>query len=271
MKKVLFVCDGDNYSHETFEFIKQLQQYEPLFVKGLFFSTLKIRELIYAGYALDSDFKLQDTEKGIPPQVVERFINQCKTNNIGHLVKEKTAASWNKIFWEKESRFADLMIISQKMLFTQVDAQQPNTYMLELLRWTNCPILAIPERKISLEQMICAYDGSPECMHALVAFCKTFPQYTSLPASFVYIKNENSDDIPDLDLLEEYVNAHFKNAAIKKLHWNHNRLFTTWVECHKNAIIVTGSFGRSAVSNFLQKSFAEQLMQEQTAPLFIAH
>lgn len=270
MQKIIFVCDGDNYSHEAFEFIKLLHQQEPVWVKGIFFSSVEINELIYASYFLGGYNNVQDSERGIPPQVTERFVNQCKTNHIQHLVKEESATSWNRTFWEKESRFADLMIISQKMLCNNIDMQQPNVYLLELLRWTDCPILAVPEKKLSIEQIVGAYDGSRECMHALTAFCKTLPQYTHLPASFVYIKDENSDAIPDLALLEEYTNAHFKNAAIKKLHWEHKKLFTTWVECHKNALIITGSFGRSAVSNFLQKSFAEQLIREQTAPIFIS-
>ncbi|MBZ4191607.1 universal stress protein [Niabella beijingensis] len=212
MKKILFVCDGDNYSHEAFEFIKQIQQYEPLLVKGIFFSTVEISELIYASYALENNNELRDAEKGIPSQVIERFVNQCKTNNIQHIVKEEMGTSWNKVFWRKETRFADLMIISQKMLCNNIDAQQPNEYMLELLRWADCPVLSVPEKATNFEQIIGAYDGSQESTHALTAFCKTFPQYSNLPANFVYVKNEESDKIPDLELLEEYVNAHFKNA-----------------------------------------------------------
>ncbi|MCF3107634.1 hypothetical protein LL912_02465 [Niabella sp. CC-SYL272] len=270
MKKILFVCDGDNYSHEAFEFIKLIQQHESVLAKGIFFSTIEITELRYASYPLDINNELPDAENGIPPQVTERFVNQCKANHIQYLVDEKTAADWNREFWEKESRFADLMIVSQKMLCANIEAKQPNMYMLELLRWTDCPVLTVPEKKISVEQIIGAYDGSEECMHALTAFCKIFPQYSHLPASFVYIKDENSDAIPDLALLEEYVNAHFKNVEIKKLHWEHKQLFTTWVECHKNSVIIAGSFGRSAVSNFFQKSFAEQAIQEQVAPIFLA-
>ncbi|SDD01978.1 hypothetical protein [Niabella drilacis] len=270
MKKVLFVCDGDNYSHEAFEFIKQLQQHEPLFVKGLFFSTLEIKELLYAGYPLNNDPGLQDTERGIPPQVVERFINQCKTNQIRYLAKEHSGFSWSRAFWEKESRFADLLIISQKMLCHNIDAQQPNTYMLELLRWVGCPVWAVPEKATRIEQIIGAYDGSPECMHALAAFCSIFPWHLHLPTCFVYIKNEDRAEIPDLELLEEYVNAHFTDAEIQQLHGDPDQLFTTWIACHKNPVIITGSFGRSAVSNFLQKSFSGQLIGEQIAPLFIA-
>ncbi len=50
MKKILFVCDGENFSNGAMAFIKLLHGDGPLFVKGLFFSPIVFQELIAVSY-----------------------------------------------------------------------------------------------------------------------------------------------------------------------------------------------------------------------------
>ena len=46
MKKILFLCDGDNFSEASFEFIKQLSVHETISVKGLFFTPIDIDQMV---------------------------------------------------------------------------------------------------------------------------------------------------------------------------------------------------------------------------------
>lgn len=192
MKKILFVCDGENYSYGSFEFIKLIHLHEPVYVKGLFFPTMKKASLSYDSYAPGVYDELLESRQEAERKGIEQFINQCKTHNIQCLEVKKDAASWNKDFWEKETRYADLMVISQELLGANLNSLQPNTHMLELLRWADCPVLTVPETALPPEHIIGATDGSAESMHALTQFCKMFPQYSALPAKFVYVKNEHN-------------------------------------------------------------------------------
>ncbi|MGN7787048.1 hypothetical protein ACTJIJ_21120 [Niabella sp. 22666] len=266
MKKVILVCDGENYSHGVFELIKQSQQHEALFVKGIFFSSIDI----VASVARDF-WEEKASINGVASMAVERFANQCKNNNIQFAIEERDASYWSKVFWQKESRFADYIILSQAMIGKDVDSKQPNAFMQELFRWADCPILVVPENIKKIESLIATYDGSRECMHAIKEFTKIFPWYCNLPASFVYVKDEDNADIPQSQLLKEFVNIHFQNAVIQKLHWDYQKLFSTWIECHKNPLIIAGSYNRSIVSYLLETSFSDLIIKDQIAPIFIAH
>ena len=40
---------------------------------------------------------------------------------------------------------------------------------------------------------------------------------------------------------------------------------------NKNAMLISGSFGRSAISQLLRRSFAEGVIEQRNMPVFIAH
>lgn len=270
MKKMLLVCDNDHYPHGAFEFIKWIQKQEPVFVKGFFFEATGTTDLVTAGYSAAVYNELLESRKETEGQNVERFINQCKSNNIRYLPVESDSLSWNKSFWQKETRYADLLLVSSEFQSSDLAPAPSQIHLQELLRWVDCPAVLVPESIHPPEYILGTYDGSPESMHAITQFCKTLPQYTTLPAKFVYIKNEDNDQVPDLRLLTEYVQTHFKDVEILKLHWDPDTLFTTWVECHRNALLIAGSFGRSALSTLFKKSFAAQMLRKKTSPVFIA-
>jgi len=46
MKKILFLCDGDNFSKGAFEFVKQISVKESVVIKGLFFTPIDIDQLM---------------------------------------------------------------------------------------------------------------------------------------------------------------------------------------------------------------------------------
>ena len=59
MKKILFLCDGENFSEASFEFIRQLSVNETVSVKGLFFTPIDIEQMV-----LSATFRLQSLMQG---------------------------------------------------------------------------------------------------------------------------------------------------------------------------------------------------------------
>lgn len=269
MKKILFVCDEDHYPHGGFEFIKHLHQQVPCVIKGLFFTAA----------AQDGELALPHPEavSGHPAAAIqykgagpERLINQCRNNGIQYYIVEKNHTAWQKAFWEQETRYADLLLFSQELLYADTAAAQPNARMQDLLRWATCPVIAVPEEVHPPEHLIVAYDGSDQSMQALKTFCNMFPGYKELPAQIVYIKDESDDSIPQLGLLTEYAHAHFKGVKILKLRWDSDKHFGTWIGCFKNPLLITGAFGRSALSTSLRGSFVKKIIDHHLAPVFVA-
>ena len=75
MKKILFLCDGDNFPQGAFRFIQQLRDTEAIYAKGLFFTSIDTEQLIPIGFIPISEpyVKLKEEEKIILKKSQERF------------------------------------------------------------------------------------------------------------------------------------------------------------------------------------------------------
>jgi len=272
MKKILFVCDGDNFSQGAFDFIKSLRKNEHILVKGFFFTAIDVEQLVAVSYIpiSESYVKLKEEEKRTLQKSKDKFIHQCKSAHIKYHIDDNNAG-WDKELFIRESRFADLVVISEQLFCSDFMNEQPNLFMHEALRGSECPVMIIPETFTGFDRIVIAYDGKKESVFALKQFSYLLSQYTDLPTEFVYVKNEETGDIPDLDLLQEYACLQFNSLSVSKLHFDPSKYFTTWIEDKKNVLLVTGSFARSAVSSLVRKSFTDQVIHNNAIPVFIAH
>jgi hypothetical protein len=272
MKKILFVCDGDNFPKGAFQFIRQLSMNERVSVKGIFFNPIDYEEMIALSHMrLAEPFvKFEEDEKRLVMKSKEQFANQCENSRIQYHILEKSQG-WDKEIFKNESRFADLAVISEELFCSDLFSPQPNFFMQEALRGAECPVLVIPEKFEMPDRVAIAYDGKPESMFALKQFTYLLPQFTDLPTDFIYVKNEGSEEIPNSDLLREYSRLHFASMGTSKLHFDAKKYFASWLEDKKNVMLVTGSFARSSVSNLFNRSFADKVIHDHTSPVFIAH
>lgn len=272
MKKILFLCDGDNFSKGAFEFIKQLAGKETLAVKGLFFTPIDIDQLIPLSFIPVSApyVRLKENEKELVQQSQKRFIQECEASGIRHQVHSYTN-EWSEEILEKESRYADLVVLSEELFCCDAPDRQPNYFMEETLRLSECPVIVVPENFQNIDRIAIAYDGKKESMYALRQFAALFPDLLELPTEIVHVKNDASEDIPNRDLLREYTSAHFEAQFTSKLHFDPKKYFTSWLDNKKNVFLVTGSFSRSAVSNMFRESFTREIISKHSCPIFIAH
>jgi len=159
----------------------------------------------------------------------------------------------------------------QVELSPDIDTDQPNSFLQEALHASECPVMIVPEDFVPFQHLMIAYDGSKESMYAMKEFCHVLPQYTDLPTEFVYIKEENSQEIPDIDNLKSYSRLHFTSMNFSKLHFKAANYFTNWIGEKQHVLMVCGSFGRSSFSYVTRRSFAERIIHDHKMPVFIAH
>jgi hypothetical protein len=272
MKKILFICDGDHFSKGAFQFINLIHENEPVLLKGLFFSPIELAQLIAVSYMPNAEpfAKMKAEEQRLVEQSKHKFIEACNASKIKyHLVDAEE--DWNKELFVKESRFADLVVLSDELFRNSLYNDQPNFFMQEALRGAECPVLVVPDSFQKLDRIAAAYDSTKDSVFALKQFAYLFGQFTDLPTEFVYVKNETNEIIPNLPLLEEYASLHFNCLATAKLRFDAHKQFLSWLESKKNVLLITGSFGRSAVSNLLRPSFADHIIHAHPCPVFIAH
>ncbi len=272
MKKILFLCDGDNFSEASFEFIKLLSVQETISVKGLFFTPFDIEQMIAISYIpMAGPFiKLKEKEKQIVQRSQKTFVRACENAGLRHQVHSFTK-EWNSGIFEKESRFADLAVLSGELFCRDVPDRQPNYFMEETLRLAECPVVVVPENFSAIERVTIAYDGKKQSMFALRQFANLFPDMMGLPTDIVHIKDDAVDEIPDSDLLLEYTKAHFEAQHTSKLHFDPKKYFASWLDEKKNVFLVTGSFARSPFSNTFKESFSTEIIIRHGCPIFIAH
>jgi len=272
MKKILFLCDGDNFPKGAFQFIKQLNGNERISVKGIFFNSVDYEQMISLAHIPIAEpfVKFKEDEKRLVLKSEQQFVEQCENFRIQYQIAEQKEG-WDKEIFKNESRFADLVVISEELFCSDVLGEQPNFFMQEALHGAECPVLVVPEKFETPDRIVVAYDGKGESMFALKQFVYLLPNYSDLPTDFVYIKSESTGEIPNYDLLQEYARLHFDSLATSKLHFDAKKYFSTWLEEKKNVLLITGSYARSSVSNLFNQSFADKIIRDHTNPLFIAH
>ena len=273
MRKILLVFDGTNFSEGAFEFARRLNEKNKSLVAGVFVPQVDLANLwsyAPAGTGATTVPLIEDEEARVVEKIIERFKDLCG--------KEKIEYRVHKDFYDmalpelrKESRFADLIIIGSEKFYTNIGVNGPSDYLKDALHDAECPVLIVPEKFNFPESNILSYDGSESSVFAIKQFAYLFPEFIQNPTLLVYAKDEGNEEIPDLKDIKELTGAHFRDLDIMKLHHDSEKYFATWISEKKNAILVSGSFGRSSLSRLFKKSFIKDVIKDHRLPIFIVH
>ena len=271
MKKVIVVFDGHHFSEGAFEFVRQLNEKERILVTGLFLPVIDYAELLYSlggltGPAYYSDFAFEDT--GLVQKNISHFKELCKQHGIEYnLHPDLNRHVITEIKFQ--SRFADLLVLSSELFYENLGEDLQEDYIENVLHKAECPVLLVPEHYNFPQNAILAYDGSESSVFAIKQFAYLLPWFTQMKTLLVSAIKDA--DIPDVKYIEEYAGSHFKNLTITKLHLSPRVYFNSWLSEHGRSILVTGAYGRSALSELLKKSFISEAIHAHKLPIFIAH
>ena len=272
MKKIILASDGKNLPKGAFEFIKQLQQAEPLLLTGVFLRPVNFEQFlpnVFAIYAGPAE-ELLEEEKAVYEKNIRQFETVCQHNGIEYRVHEESE-HWDISELEKETRFADMMIMSEELFCTDLNASQPNAFMQQAIHRSECPVILVPEEFKMFNKIVIAYDGGKDSMFALKQFCNCFPQFKQMETLIIYANAEANDEMPQIAYIEEYAGRHFSHLNFEKLHFKGQEYFESWVKENSEMLLVCGSYSQPGVYTLLRKSFAKDIIRNHTAPLFIAH
>lgn len=271
-KQILFVCAGKEFPQGAFNFLLAIHQKEPVHVLGLFFHPVDLDAMVTATQLpIQAPYqRIIEREQEVMVANKALFAKQCERHYIKYRIHPHDE-QWDKDLLIKETRFADVLLLSGELFYADINLRQPNAYLHEALCNTECPVLVIPENFKQCDHLFMAYDGSKESLFAIKQFCYLFPQLTDLPTEMVYVRDESSDSIPDLEHLRQYTMQHFDAMGFSKLHFKAAHYFASWIGEKKHTLLVSGSYGRSSFSYLAKQSFVEQVIHEHNIPVFIAH
>lgn len=270
MKKIILAFDGTHFSEGAFEFARKLNELQPILLAGVFLPQTDIANVW--SYAPDNGtaIPLIETEQAeLVEQNIERFKDLCKTYDIDCRVHKHP---YDFLFPElnRESRYADLLILGSELFYEDMGTGTPNQYLKSALHNVKCPVLIVPEKFDFPQNIILAYDGSDDSIFSIKQFAYLFPELSNRQALLVYA-NEDAENIPDKSLIKELASRHFKNLTMVSLDINPKKYFSTWLGGKRSPVLVSGSFGRSGFSQLFKRSFVKQVIADHRLPVFIAH
>lgn len=275
MKKILLAFDGSNFSEGAFEFVRRLNDIQPLLVTGVFVP--QVAHSNASSYSPAAAFAgayvplLDDEDTELIEKNIDRFEDLCQKHGIAYRV-HKDFVDFALPELKKESRFADVLIISGELFYKRFIELDHYDYLRDLLHVSECPVLVLPEHYQFPVSNIVAYDGSEEAVYALKQFAYLFPELAVNKTLLVYAQDKDKNGrIPSKDYIIELAAQHYKDLTFYKLDMNPRKYFSTWIKNEKGSMLVSGSFGRSAFSQIFRKSFVADIIREHKVPVFIAH
>lgn len=273
MKKVLVIFDGAHFPSSTLDFALEMNSRERILLTGLFLPSVDYAEAVrylYYGNALTPLYleEYQDDAISIKENIA-RFEQFCNQHHIHYRIHQDIRKGIVKEL-QHQTRYADLMVVSSMHFYENLGEMIQEEYLDDTLHRAECPIVLLPGTYSRPGSIVFAYDGSASSMHAIRQFIYLFPQWTDLDTVIMYA-DDGSDDIPFLPLIREYASQHFSKLAYYKLNAEPKKYFTTWIENKGSALLVSGSYGRSAFSELFHRNFLKDVVKEHLVPIFIAH
>jgi len=271
MKKALLICDGSHFPTGAFMMAKNLHSLSPMLLTGVFLSSTQFTNLWFYPTGVSADFVTtmiaQDDE--VVTKNIGLFTSLCKNYGMECSVHQHTEDLILDSV-KKESRFADLIVMSSELFYANIEAHQPNSYTKTILHEAECPVLLVPEEAEQLTGLVLTYDGSDASVFAIKQFAYLFPELCNLDATLVFANNQGKE-MPDKEYIEDFARRHFSKLSFVTLDISPKEYFATWAEHNKNSLLVSGSFGRSSISNAFKKSFITETIEDHEMPVFVSH
>lgn len=272
MKKVLLVFDGNHFSEGAFRMVSFLNEYEPVLAIGVFLQAIDYRDIIgYSGMTVDTQVTLSpiETEENLIVGNINYFEYRCKHAGLEYRSHRDTDMFALQEL-QTETRFADLLILSNELFYENIGKEQPNDYLKKILRQTECGIMLVPEEYKIPNSVVLAYDGKPDSVFAIKQFTYLFPQLFQLETTLITIEDEN-EPLPYQELIEELVAKHFSNLTLEVVPVDSEQAFLKSITEKEDTLLVAGAFGRSELSTLFKKSFLSEIIHDHQIPVFVAH
>ena len=269
MNKILLVFDGTNVSQGAFEFARRLNDLDPILLVGAFLPQTDL-SASWSYNAGEGPLHIPAVEPSVSEMVAENMLQfeaLCKSNDIDFRIHEHFhQLAMPELI--KETRFAHLLIVGSEKFFGGDTA-----YLTDLLHDAECPVLVVPEEFSFPGQLVLAYDGSRASVFAIRQFCFLFPALCGLPTTLVYTGpvNDKDEPLPDEPYMEELAAGLFSNLDIRHLELDPGTGFAAWLSGIPAPMLISGSFGRSLLSQAFRESFAQKVVDYQIIPVFITH
>src|SRR5215218_8134806 len=186
MKKILLTYSGKEFSQGIFDFARQLNERQPVFLTGIFLPEYVLTNLWSDGDMMVPTYlPLVDQQDEEVQENINRFEELCRKNGIS-CRSHKDYASMPQAEIVKETRFADVLIISSEKFYQTFTENDLNAKLRDVLHGAECPVIVVPEQFQFPVKNILFYDGSASSVYAIKQFAYLFPELCENETKVIY-------------------------------------------------------------------------------------
>lgn len=272
MEKIMMIFDGRHFSQSAFNFALHLHELRPALFTGVFTPSKEYEH--QAIYNTGPETLVYNTipdvaEEKMMQENVEQFKSLSEKNGIPYRVHENTEGSILDHI-RLETRYSDILILSAELYYANLGKKASHRYMRDAIHHAECPVLVLPELCPFPKSVVLAYDGSASSVFAIKQFAHLFPDLAQSETILVF-SSERTSSLPDFDYIKEYAANHYTSLSFLKLDLDPTQYFNTWINETGPAILISGAYSRTRVSELFKKSFVSEMIKEHKLPVFISH
>lgn len=142
-----------------------------------------------------------------------------------------------------ETRYADLLVISQATYLASTPSGGQLTPVSRVLEKCDCPVLVVPPQPTALEQVVLTFDGSARAMAGIKQFAYVLAGLAQkLPVTVLATYTDaNELTAAEEKLFIEYLKQHFKDVALHRICENSEHTLLSAVGLNENALVVVNN------------------------------
>ncbi|WP_143306432.1 universal stress protein [Chitinophaga vietnamensis] len=278
MKKIIVVLDGLRFRQNTVDYAIAVAKSEKAHLVGVFLEDFSYRsygiyELVDESGAVTDEkiATMSGHDKSMRDGAVLRFEESCQHAGLNYSVHRDRNIAIEELL--HESIYADLLVIDARESFNRLREEAPSRFMRHLLADVACPVLMVPDPYQTIGKIVLLYDGTPPSVQAVRMFDYLFPGMKQLPVEVITVKSQREDyHLPDNKLMKEFMKRHFPDASYTVLKGIPEDEIVEYInKMSTNILVVLGAYTRGGLSRWFRPSMADILVEETSAPLFIAH
>ncbi len=202
-------------------------------------------------------------------QFLEQFSLTCAAAGVTYKVLQESGSPDQEIV--EEAQRYDLVILGRETFYHFETQEGADDTLKTVVKACPRPVVVVPERLPSGNNIVIAYDGSAQSSRALQLFV-----LSGLPVKgeihVVSIDENKIKAAKTADRAIEYLRTHGLEATPHRLSptGSNSTLLLEQVKTLNAGLLVMGAFGESAWKTFVFGSTTRNLMRNSQVPLFIS-
>jgi hypothetical protein len=277
-KKILLIFDNNYFPEQVLGMAAELCRSSSSFVTGVFIHDLSYLYMT-TGLAMEPqpyEFSLDvitDINKEELREIgsgIRRFSEYCQQHGIPfnvHLDRGMAAVEMMR-----ESLYADLIMVGYPAFFSGTGAKGTGELLEDLLTQSYCPVLILPEKQVSIEEVLFIYDHTEASMMAIRQFAALFgEQFKEKKFSLLEQEKEHKDEKDSRKMIKEYLELHFPGIHYRIISENLREEMFRPEYAEGRQLFVMPVRERSFFSRLFSPNGANDLLKEANIPVFITH